>query len=579
MTRRSIPHFPILALSAFAATAALSFAAHSNLGWGFNLLHFYPASFRIAWTVAAALVVGIAWWIGKGNGASATVQPPSRLAWVGGAAVAILSGVVFHLFHARAGLTGRGTSILINLRQGLPATSDSPAYNAIQSALTGWVKGVRSTPTLEEAGRISLLTGVLVFGLAGLWLASRLRRDRSSTYAIAGLLLLQPGTLLFYGHVDSWILTGALCFSLLIAGQAWLERPTRPSWRGALGFTAGLLGLMAGFFFASGQSLSELHFEPARPAVMDAVNLIWLLAAPALLLLLSFAFTRVGRRALLSPALLPGGAIFLLFLAARLFTRSDLGAVRDWSFFGPIGFGLTAMAVAAVAAWRPGEELRDETDEVGGTPRAGRAWTPPGPVQVAAVSLFFLVPLVGVEACSDRAVARHLAVVDGQPSLPPKVMAGFHAAMGDRFLYLGNNKLAARAYERAYSHHPDPRLSWRAGLSFLSAGQLEEAGAAFRETTRRNPSDWQAWSELGNVLCGLNLFDQAEETLRHAIMLNSSAASPRVHLARTLGFKGYRREARMMLESARPLLQAGDPIMDQFRVLDSTLPRGMAVPG
>jgi hypothetical protein len=577
VTRRSSPHFPVLALVAITATAGLSFVNHSNLAWGFNVLHFYQAPFRIAWSVAAAIVVAAAWWIGRRD-FLASATPFRHLPWIAGLALAAISGVVFHLFHARTGLTGRGTSILINLRQGLPATSDSPAYNAIQPVLTAWLKGMRSTPTLEEAGRISVLAGALTVGLGGLWLLSRLRSGRSATGALAGLLLLQPATLVFYGHVDSWSLGGAFFLALLFACHAILERRTESRWRDALVVSAGLLAIVGGLFLVSGRSLAELHFT-ARPDVTSGLNATWFLAAPALLLILSLAFTREGRRALGSPAILPGGVVFLVFLAIRLFARTDLGAVRDWSFFSPMGFGLTAVAAAALAAWRPCGESRNHAEESAGDSLAGRAWRLPGPIQVAAVSAFFLVPLVGMEAHSGRAVARHLAVVDGQPPLPPRVAAGYHAAMGDRFLYLGNNKLAARAYERAYSHYPDPLLSWRSGLSFLSAGQLEEAGAAFRETTRRNPSDWQAWSELGNVLCGLNLFDQAEETLRHAIMLNSRAAPPRVHLARTLGFKGLRREARLMLESARPLLEARDPIVEQFRLLDTTLPSALPSPG
>ncbi len=320
---------------------------------------------------------------------------------------------------------------------------------------------------------------------------------------------------------------------------------------------------------------SRLYSTASPEHWADVANHIWLTAAPALVVLLSLALTRSGRRALRTFPVLVAAAGTFGVLLLRMFLRTVLGAVRDWDLFAVTGIGMTAMAATALALWV--EERRTRAAAIAGShpddpkPRVGDPAVARILVGTALISLFFLAPWLGLQTDIERAAQRHLAIVDGRPELEPIVAGDFHAAMGDRLFYIGQFALAGRAYDRAYKHWPTYTHTLRAGQSYLAAGQLERSVVAMHRALTERPDDRTAMTELGNILNGLNAFDLADSVLNRAIVLFPDAPLPRVHRTRTLAMLGRERDARAMLESARPLVKPGEAAYRDFTHLDSLL--------
>lgn len=635
--------FPWVAAAAMALATGLSFLPHSNWWWGVNLLRFYPAPFRLGWCAAGLAAVAAAWLIGRRAPAGVAFAPspgsvtavPGRDWWrsipapVVGVAAGLVSGALLFLFRTHTALLGDGHRILIDLRQGNEPLSDSALYEFLEPALIALLRGNRLTPTIEEAGLLSILVGAISLGLVAFLLVRRAREagaDRmaearagraaeagagaaagtggrfpaGSTAAMAALLFTQPALQLFAGTVGPCCLLGAALLLFLATAQDCVEGRSGPI-PAAVATLAAMIchpfsvAILPAFLvmlrlsprdsrkrqrqFALAMVIpcglwllgsTWRHFpamEPdLRPAfslvrVTDVLNHLWLTAAPALVTLLALALSGAGRRSLRSPGALTALAVALPLIAARAVLRTKLGPVRDWDLFSGAGVALTAMAAAAAAAAL-------ERGVGRGRPAAG----------LTAVGLFFLAPWLGLQMDAGRAVGRHLAVVDASPKLEPAVAASFHAAMGDRLIYIGKATLAASAYEKAWLLQREVVYARRAGLAFQAGGRLEEAAAAFTEVTKREPGDWKSWSDLGSVLCGLNNFDLADAALHRAMELAPEEAAPRVHLARVLAMRGQEREARLMLESAHQRLKSGDPVWSDYRALDRNLPPAFSAP-
>ena len=311
----------------------------------------------------------------------------------------------------------------------------------------------------------------------------------------------------------------------------------------------------------------------------DVLNHLWLTAAPALILLAGLAATHRGRRAMTAPAARVALVLAMSFVLSRVGMRTLLGPMRDWDIFAGTGIALTGWAAFAALAWIDdiGDSNRTEqTDSEGDQPDRGEAVV--GRLEarrmigvVLVTSLVFLIPWIGIQADSGRAVARHLALVDAEPTIEPAAAATSHSAMGLRFLSLGKTELAASAFERAWQLRPSWNFAWRAGLAYLASGKPEKAAAAMTEMTKSRPNDWRGWSELGNAWNVMDRFDRAEPALREAIRLDASATAPRIHLARTLGMLGREREARAQIEAVRPMMTPTDPMQTDFILLDKTL--------
>lgn len=613
-----------------AAAVALSFLPVSNWSWGIDLLRYYPAWFRFTWLGLGLAGLGLAWRASDRPGVSISLSrwPTPLLAAVAG----VTAGIIFHLARARTGLLGDGYQIVVDLRQGHPPTQRSPLYNLIEPALVSWQRP-GGVPSLTEAGLLSTLSGGLIVGFMTWVLLRRTRTAPADTGSIhrsslAMMIVLgcQPAIQLFHGYVECYALLavaillfqmgtldrsegrGSLTLAFLAVIMAGISHPfgfllvpaflvlagSGPSngrWRRLLGgslaliLAFGSLALLAPLWPAGPDGRTPLKLLSPTAIwnqvaallaertgernqfgfdsiltlrqLADVLNHLWLTAAPALLLLVGLSTTDRGRRAMIGPAARVALVLAIAFVLLRAVLRTMLGPMRDWDLFAGVGLALTGWAALSLSAWM---------DDVSEALPAKRM------IGVALVSsLMFLVPWIGIQSSSDRAVARHLALVDATPTLEPAVAATSHSAMGLRFLSLGKTELAANAFERAWQLGHSWSFAWRAGLAYLASGKPERAAAAMTEVTKARPDDWRGWSELGNAWSAMDRFDLAEPALRTAIRLNASATAPRIYLARTLGMLGREREARSQIETVRPLMTSTDPLQIDFILLDRTL--------
>ena len=621
-----------LAALGLIAAVGLSFLPVSNWTWGIDLLRYYPAWFRFTWLGLGLVGLAAAWRWPQRMTPSISLNrwPPAFLALLAG----LLAGIVFHLARARTGLLGDGYQILVDLRQGHPPTERSPLYNLLEPALVSWQRP-GGVPSLTEAGLLSTLLGGVTIGILVWVVLRRARTTESpggsigrSSLVVMILLGCQPALQLFFGYVECYALVavaillfllgtvdrcegrGSLMLPFLAVILAGISHPfglllvpaflvlaaSGPSdgrWRRLLGgsllllLVFGCLALLAPLWPAGADGRTPLKYlAPAAiwgqaiglvterigtsnrygldsiltlRQLADVLNHLWLTAAPALVLLAGLATTGRGRRALAAPAARVALTLAVSFVVLRAAMRTLLGPMRDWDLFAGAGLAVTGWAALAAAAWidNAGQESAAETR---------------GAISVVLVStLLFVVPWIGIQANSGRAVARHLALVDATPALEPAVAATFHSAMGLRFLSLGDSELAASAFERAWQIRHSWNFAWRAGLAYLASGKPEKAAAAMTEVTKARPDDWRGWSELGNAWSAMDRFDLAEPALRRAIFLDASATAPRIHLARTLGMLGRGREARSQIESVRPMMTSTDPLQTDFILLDRTL--------
>lgn len=548
----------------------------------------------------------------------------SRAPLLAGLAAVPLAIAVFHLLRARHVLLGDGGQILNRLTLGEPLTTRSAPYDVVMPWIIERIESFRGAGvSITRVGFPSTLVGALTVGCVTALLVARARGGRvRSSAAAAALVLLQPALQLFCGYVETYsLLAGALILLfLLLPGAAAGRAGPGPSVAAALAAFAAhplgalswpgllaagrarvlsivplaVLALLALLFRIPGLAAGPLRWlDPvaaiqmaygivaeagvrqipfrflALPSFLqaaDVANQLWLTAAPALLVIAALASLHGGRRALAwrgAMAVLLGTAGFV---AVRVLLRTPLGASRDWDLFAGAGIGLTAFAAAALGAWL------DRDPDGGITTRgAGTRLT----AQLVVLGLFFTGPWLTMQAWSDAGVDRHISLLEAEPHPEPEVLIAGHTAMGDRFTRLGQSYLAAGAYREAYRVRPGFDSAWRAGVAYMACGRLEDAGGAFQECARLSPRDWRVWNEFGNALTGLNQFARADSALRRSIRLNPHAADPRIHLARSLAMQGLDRDARVMLESARPLMDPKARIARDFQKLDENLPGGV----
>lgn len=631
--------FAALVGAALLLLPAIGQLGPSNARWGIDSLAFFPAGVRALFGVVGLLGVAVALWAGRGPRPDAERRTAPRTPGPGGEAAvgaepssggrgglpvllggALLLGLLFIVFRASTALLGRGYDLLVALGRGEPPSPVSPLYNLVAPAFVR-LQRAAGLPTVDEVGRLSILTGLVVALLAALLLRRYWWRngETGAGVALIGVLLATQGALVvFFGQVEaSPLFLGAVLLFLLLAGSAaegrgglagaalaaalavaahpfgWALAPallvaaaggstagrrrrvvTTALVLAAAAVAASLAG-GAGGAFAGGlapQRLGEVGRLVARalfdsgaalpldgtPAarLLDAANLALFTALPALLLLVALAFDAAGRRELVRPSALVALAALLPFVALRLGGRTPLGPMRDWDQFAGVGLALTAWAAFAAAPL------------VASMGAARRTL-----LGLAVLSgVLTIGPAVAIESSADRAVRRHLARIDGRPALEAPVAAGFHLAMGQRFLALSRTDLAGNAFERAWTAWPTAATAWRAGLTFLAAGRVEKAAAALLEVTRVRPDDGRGWTELGNAYCGMAQFERADEALHRAIALNPEDTAPRIHLARSLAMQGRSEAARAQLEAARPRLDPLDPLRADFELLDAQLP-------
>lgn len=558
-----------VAAIAFALATLLAFLPHSNSWWGADALRFYPLPFQLAWCAAGLALLGLgAAWAARGETrAPEPAAAPARrtpLAWVAALGAALAGGLVFHLLRARQLLAGDGYTTLDRLARHEPLATRSPVFDLLEPATLKLVQALRGPGvTLTRGGVLNSLLGALLVGVVTLVAVRLARRGRGLTgAALAALVLTQPALQLFCGYPGPQGLLAAalavLCLAGLEAGPG--QRLLGRGWEAA----ALLLVLVEMIGLALRPAGATFRAPLAPAAWLNALNQMWLVGAPALVLLVALATLPRGREALRARAAwLPLGVAGLA-LALRVVLITPLGALREWELFAVLGVALTGAAAAALVALR----LDDAP-----APDAPRASGAPLVALLALVGLFFTGPWVGLQADAARGVDRHLSVAEGKPPLPPGVLVRYHQAMGQRFAWLGQTYLAAQAYRRAYGVAPSFEDAWRSGLYYMACGRVEDAGGAFTECLRRRPGDWQVMTELGNALTGLNQYARADSVLERAIAANPAAAAPRIHLARSLAMEGRGPEARAMLESARGRLEPKSPLQADFRKLDENLPK------
>lgn len=582
-----------VAAAAFALAGVAGFLPHSNWWWGFNALRFYPLPARLAWLAAIGAALGAAWWLAGRRAADAAAAagaapealhggtapatdngapiptpgagsrrslPPLLLAGL----AAIGAGLFFHLARARHFLAGDGYALLERLGRHQPPATRSPGYDRLEPATLALLEQFRGPGlSLARAGLLNTVIGALLVGFVALVLLRRARRGHAAgSAALAALLLTQPALQLFCGYASPH---GLLVAALIALFLLLIDRHDSPGRAMGAGWPIAAAGValleLAGLVLRPQGAAWRAPLAPI--AWSNALNQLWLMGAPALVLLTALATYPRGRRALGGRTAWAPLAVVLLFGAARLVLITPLGAMREWEMFAALGAGLTGWAGAALA----GAGL----DE--GTAHRGSGGSGLLAVTLAIVGVGFTGPWIGLQADAARGVDRHLSVADGTPRLPPDVQARYHEAMGSRFMGLGQTYLAAQAYRRAFRAEPGFDDAWRSGLAYMACGRVEDAGGAFTECLRRRPGDWLVMTELGNALTGMNQFARADSLLRQAIVLNPEAAEPRIHLARSLALNGRESEARAMLESARSRLARESRLRLDFRKLDENLPK------
>ncbi|HYM79922.1 MAG TPA: hypothetical protein VEY91_00770 [Candidatus Limnocylindria bacterium] len=246
------------------------------------------------------------------------------------------------------------------------------------------------------------------------------------------------------------------------------DRPEARRWFWIL--LAGAMIAAAGVMFVGGigdqlvKDAAELLRTARRSGLRtvplsDVANTLLLVAPLAIL-----APWLAGRRALAAfvrhpvALLVTLAAVPLLLGLVWLFLVGDsnLGAHRDWDINILLGLALT-LAAGQVLALAPPERVR------------GR--------------LIWILPLlvigaggwVAVNAHSERAMERAIALATDPPKLPGPQQSHAHLFIGQRAMDLGEFDAAGVAYEHAFALNPNPRRALLAAEAWLVAGDVAAA--------------------------------------------------------------------------------------------------------
>jgi tetratricopeptide (TPR) repeat protein len=82
------------------------------------------------------------------------------------------------------------------------------------------------------------------------------------------------------------------------------------------------------------------------------------------------------------------------------------------------------------------------------------------------------------------------------------------------------------------------------------AGDARQARDAWQAVAAARPSDWRAWSNLGNACAALELWEEATDALRRAVAINPAEPAIRRNLAAALGNSGLAEDAVAEFEQA-----------------------------
>lgn len=584
-------------------------AGPSNWLWGMNLLRYYPEALGLFWTGAALAAIWLLPAMGARPEAAAVAVAGRRLAdesapatgWTMPLAVAFgaatFSAILFNSFRATSLLLGDSLEIVRRLHQGHVPAPRSALYNVLEPVFFRTFTAGNAQGEGLAAGVLSVVAGTVAVGLATFFLVRLARRDRAGAWAAAALLFLTGALQLFFGYVEVYPLliaatlvfyaaafdriTGGGIAGTLVATLAFLFGLTAhpfgitmaPGWlylvalrRGENGVepdrrlvTSGLLaallivlGLTTIFALkpewrAPGEAfrylapqeyikglISGLKVFESRPwanryrvvsleHLADFWSTLWLVGAAAVCVILGVVSHREGRRALRRPAALFAivslGGILLL----RVLFRTPLGAMRDWDLFAGLGLGAAGLATALVL-----------------TTNARRLARP-----IAAASLFFLVPWIGIQISNQRAATRHFDGIEADPRPEPFVASSFHLTMGDRFSNIRQFDLAVRAYERSLAAYPRYEAAWRLGTVHVVTKKYPEAIRAFERAIELQPGDETAMILLAEALMGAGELARAEQTLDRILAANSESGTAHLRKAqieRVLGRAGSAEE-------------------------------------
>src|SRR3546814_4670477 len=134
--------------------------------------------------------------------------------------------------------------------------------------------------------------------------------------------------------------------------------------------------------------------------------------------------------------------------------------------------------------------------------------------------------------------------------LPTYAEAGFNLGVGLR----GQDDLAgaAAAIDAALEHDPDnDRMLVWAGILAHERGQPQEAAEILMRAVDLNPSNPDAFQQLGDVFAALGALDESESCYRMAIQINPGVAGFHGQLGPVLTQLGRLDDARAAFAAAR----------------------------
>ena len=327
------------------------------------------------------------------------------------------------------------------------------------------VAGVLLAGTIEAFAGYAESTALVFAAAAWWWLALRapLRRSRDAIVAALAWLVF------FSCHRLALVMLPVqLLRPFIAAGPE--DRPGPR--RAALIADALAAGMAAGFFLLSrgrlsGMDLSQLLFSlfgspgPRLVPLHDVLNLL-VLVAPLALLVPAFArredwagFVRAPETRLLVAAVLLLLPLLLVFPVAP----NGLGAHRDWDLTGLLGISLTLGAGSLLARF-PERRLRGAL------------------VCVLPVLALHAGAWVGVNADAGASERRAQALAADPRALPGEQRHQLFNHLGYRAADAGDNRSAARYFDRAYVALGAAGAALRAAEAWVRAGEPDSARAA-----------------------------------------------------------------------------------------------------